>query len=149
MTNPTQQVIIYTDGSCLGNPGKGGWAAILFYKDTYKEINGGQCNTTNNRMELTAVIEALMLLKKPCDVVIYTDSMYVKDGICSWMTKWKQNNWLTSKKEPVKNIDLWQQLEQSCSRHKISWQWIKAHNGNKHNERVDFLAKEGANKTTD
>jgi ribonuclease HI len=142
--NLSNIITIYTDGACLGNPGKGGWAAILLYKNHSKEISGNQAYTTNNRMELTAVIEALKTLNKPSNIIIYTDSTYVKDGITSWLTKWQQNNWQTSKKQPVKNIDLWQELNSQSQNHQINWQWVKAHNGNQYNEIVDKLARKSA-----
>jgi ribonuclease HI len=140
----TDIITIYTDGACLGNPGKGGWAAILLYQNHNKEIFGNEAHTTNNRMELIAVIEALKTLKKPSKIIIYTDSTYVKDGITSWLNKWKQNNWQTSKKSPVKNIDLWQILDSQSQKHQINWQWVKAHNGNRYNEIVDQLARKSA-----
>ncbi len=150
-TNPNQDnqqlpdaITIYTDGACLGTPGKGGWAAVLLYKNHSKEIFGNQAHTTNNRMELTAVIEALKTVKKSSNIVVYTDSTYVKDGITSWLAKWKQNNWQTSKKSPVKNIDLWQELDLQSKDHQINWQWVKAHNGNHYNEIADQLARKSA-----
>lgn len=136
---------IYTDGACSGNPGPGGWGAILRYKDTEKELSGGEAETTNNRMELTAVIEALKALKRECSVVIHTDSRYVMDGVLEWLPNWKQNNWRTSnKKSTVKNIDLWQELDQLLSKHQIRWIWVKGHNGHPENERADALAREGS-----
>ena len=138
-------VEIYTDGACSGNPGAGGWGAILRYGTIEKELSGGEDDTTNNRMELTAVIEALKALKKPCNVVLYTDSRYVMDGVNEWMPNWKINGWRTSnKKTPVKNIDLWQSLESLLENHKIKWVWVKGHNGHPENERVDKLAREQA-----
>ena len=134
---------IYTDGACSGNPGAGGWGAILRYGKTEKELSGAEAETTNNRMELTAVIEALKALTRDCDIVIHTDSRYVMDGVQSWLPNWKKNNWRTSnKKSAVKNIDLWQQLDELLSRHKIRWIWIKGHNGHPENERVDKLARD-------
>ena len=136
-------VEIYTDGACSGNPGAGGWGAILRYGKTEKELSGAEAETTNNRMELTAVIEALKALTRDCDIVIHTDSRYVMDGVQSWLPNWKKNNWRTSnKKSAVKNIDLWQQLDELLSRHKIRWIWIKGHNGHPENERVDKLARD-------
>lgn len=136
---------IYTDGACSGNPGAGGWGAILRYGDVEKELSGGETETTNNRMELTAVIEALKALKKPCNIVLYTDSRYVMDGVNSWLPNWKQNGWRTAnKKTPVKNIDLWQLLESQLEKHKIKWVWVKGHNGHPENERVDKLARDQA-----
>ncbi|MBE6467145.1 MAG: ribonuclease HI [Alphaproteobacteria bacterium] len=138
-------VEIYTDGACSGNPGAGGWGAILRYGTVEKELSGGESETTNNRMELTAVIEALKALKKPCNIVLYTDSRYVMDGVNEWMPNWKVNGWRTSnKKTPVKNIDLWQTLESLLEKHKIKWVWVKGHNGHPENERVDKLAREQA-----
>ena len=139
------EVEIYTDGACSGNPGAGGWGAILRYGEIEKELSGGESDTTNNRMELTAVIEALKALKKPCNIVLYTDSRYVMDGVNEWMPNWKVNGWRTSnKKTPVKNIDLWQTLESLLEKHKIKWVWVKGHNGHPENERVDKLAREQA-----
>lgn len=139
------EVEIYTDGACSGNPGAGGWGAILRYGSVEKELSGGESDTTNNRMELTAVIEALKALKKPCNIVLYTDSRYVMDGVNEWMPNWKLNGWRTSnKKTPVKNVDLWQILESLIEKHKIKWVWVKGHNGHPENERVDKLAREQA-----
>ena len=134
---------IYTDGACSGNPGAGGWGAILRYGQTEKELSGAEAYTTNNRMELTAVIEALKALTRNCEIVIHTDSRYVMDGVQSWLPNWKKNNWRTSnKKSPVKNIDLWQQLDELLSKHQIRWIWVKGHNGHPENERVDKLARD-------
>lgn len=139
------EVEIYTDGACSGNPGAGGWGAILRYGSIEKELSGGAVDTTNNRMELTAVIEALKALKKPCNVTLYTDSRYVMDGVNEWLPNWKLNGWRTSnKKTPVKNVDLWQLLESLIENHKIKWIWVKGHNGHPENERVDKLAREQA-----
>ncbi len=138
-------VEIYTDGACSGNPGAGGWGAILRYGSVEKELSGGESDTTNNRMELTAVIEALKALKKPCNIVLYTDSRYVMDGVNEWMPNWKLNGWrTTNKKTPVKNVDLWQILESLIEKHKIKWVWVKGHNGHPENERVDKLARDEA-----
>ncbi len=132
---------IYTDGACSGNPGKGGWAAIILNeKSVYYNISGGVNNTTNNRMELTAPIMALNKIKKSSEITIYTDSKYVKDGITEWIKRWKLNNWKNSNKKPVKNKDLWIKLDNSCKKHKVSWKWVKAHAGNKFNNLVDELA---------
>ncbi|MBX7147010.1 MAG: ribonuclease HI [Alphaproteobacteria bacterium] len=133
---------IFTDGACSGNPGPGGWGAILYYKNIEKEILGGETSTTNNRMELMAPIKALEILKKPSHVNIYTDSIYVKEGITNWIHGWKKNNWRTSNKKPVKNIDLWQQLDTLCQKHQINWHWIKGHVGHPQNERADYLARQ-------
>jgi ribonuclease HI len=140
MINQLKQVDIYTDGACSGNPGPGGWGAILIYGDKEKEIAGGESNTTNNRMELKAAIEALNQLKQPCIVNLYTDSVYVRDGITKWIENWKRNNWRTAGKKPVKNIELWQELEKALSTHQVQFHWVKAHNGNKYNEIADRLA---------
>jgi ribonuclease HI len=140
MTNQPKQVDIYTDGACSGNPGPGGWGAVLIYGDKEKEIAGGESNTTNNRMELKAAIEALNQLKQPCIVNLYTDSVYVRDGITKWIENWKKNNWRTAGKKPVKNIELWQDLEKALSTHQVQFHWVKAHNGNKYNEIADRLA---------
>ncbi len=136
---------IFTDGACSGNPGPGGWGVILRYRGTEKELSGGAPETTNNRMELTAVIEALKALKRECDVVIHTDSRYVMDGVQQWLPNWKQNGWRTSnKKSPVKNVDLWQELDSLLQKHNIRWIWVKGHNGHEENERVDKLARDFA-----
>ncbi len=136
---------IFTDGACSGNPGVGGWGAILRYGSVEKELSGGEENTTNNRMELSAVIEALKALKKECDITLYTDSRYVMDGVTKWLSNWQQNGWKTAnKKTPVKNIDLWQELESLLQKHRIKWIWVKGHNGHPENERVDRLARDQA-----
>lgn len=137
-------VTIYTDGACKGNPGKGGWGAVLYHGTKSKELYGSQVDTTNNRMELTAVIKALGALKSPCNVHIYTDSQYVRKGITEWIHNWKKNNWRTSSKTPVKNVDLWQNLEEALSHHHIKWYWVKGHAGDPGNERADALANQGA-----
>ena len=132
---------IYTDGACSGNPGKGGWAAVILYKDTIKfNISGNEKNSTNNRMELMAPIMALKKIKKKSEIIIFTDSKYVKEGITDWIKKWKQNNWKSANKKPVKNKDLWIKLENACLKHKVTWKWVKAHAGNKYNNLVDELA---------
>ncbi len=136
------KVEIYTDGACSGNPGPGGWGALLRYRGIEKELSGSEKETTNNRMELTAVINALSALKKKCDVWLYTDSKYVMDGVNLWLPNWKKNDWRTSnKKTPVKNIDLWQRLDELISHHQIHWVWVKGHAGHIENERVDELAR--------
>lgn len=140
---PANIVIIHTDGACKGNPGPGGWGAILQYGETTKEIFGGEPDTTNNRMELTAAIKALQALKRPCTVELYTDSNYVKDGITKWIHDWKKRDWKTSDKKPVKNADLWQELEAALEFHQVSWHWVKGHNGHPENERADELAQKG------
>ncbi|MCX5497451.1 ribonuclease HI [Kaistia dalseonensis] len=136
-------VTIWTDGACSGNPGPGGWGAILIYGEKRMELKGGAPDTTNNRMELTAAIEALDALKRPCTVDIHTDSQYVKGGITGWIHGWKKNGWKTADKKPVKNIDLWQRLDEALKRHKVNWHWVKGHAGNEANERADELAREG------
>ena len=139
------RVEIYTDGACSGNPGPGGWGALLRWKDTEKELSGGEAETTNNRMELTAVIEALKALKVRCVISLYTDSKYVMDGVNEWLPNWKKNNWRTSnKKSAVKNMDLWQELDSLLEKHEILWNWVKGHNGHPENERVDKLARDKA-----
>ncbi|WP_136660362.1 ribonuclease HI [Nitratireductor sp. XY-223] len=136
-----KHVEIYTDGACSGNPGPGGWGAILRYGKIEKELSGGAADTTNNRMELTAAIEALRALKERCRVDLYTDSSYVKDGIGGWIEGWKRNGWKTASKKPVKNADLWQALEEARNRHEVTWHWIKGHAGHPENERADELAR--------
>ena len=132
---------IYTDGACSGNPGKGGWAAIILNeKSIQSNVSGGENRTTNNRMELMAPIMALNKIKKSSEIIIYTDSKYVKDGITEWIKKWKLNNWKSANKKPVKNKDLWIKLDNSCQKHKVTWKWVKAHAGNKFNNLVDELA---------
>ena len=137
-----QRVEIYTDGACSGNPGAGGWGALLRWKDLEKELSGPEKETTNNRMEMTAVIEALQALKRPCNITLYTDSKYVMNGINEWLPNWKKNNWRTAnKKAQVKNVDLWQKIDELICIHEIRWVWVKGHNGNEDNERVDELAR--------
>ena len=136
---------IYTDGSCLKNPGNGGWAAIIFMNNEKIIISGRKKNTTNNQMELMAAIEALKKIPKDQEVQMYTDSKYVKMGITEWIKKWSQNDWKTSSKQKVKNIELWKELNDISKKHKIEWHWVKAHAGNPNNEEVDELAKKAAN----
>lgn len=136
-----KHVQIYTDGACSGNPGAGGWGAILVYGKKEKEIFGRAAETTNNRMELTAAIEALSALKSCCKVDLYTDSTYVKDGITKWLPDWKRRGWKTADKKPVKNADLWQQLEEVADKHEVSWHWVRGHDGHEYNERADELAR--------
>lgn len=136
-------VEIYTDGACKGNPGVGGWGAILRFGETEKELFGGVANTTNNRMEMTAVIEALRVLSRSCDAVVFTDSSYVQKGISEWIHGWKRNGWKTADKKPVKNADLWQTLDQLAAGHKIEWRWVRGHAGHPENERADMLANRG------
>ena len=138
-----KHVDIYTDGACSGNPGPGGWGAILRYGAIDKELSGGEAETTNNRMELTAAIEALNALTERCQVDLYTDSSYVKDGIGGWIEGWKRNGWKTSAKKPVKNVELWQALEEARNRHDVTWHWVKGHAGHPENERADELARHG------
>lgn len=137
-----QQVDIYTDGACRGNPGPGGWAAILKYGDKETVIQGAEPETTNNRMELIAAVSALQKLKRACDVNITTDSRYLMDGVTTWLPKWKTNGWKTASKKPVKNEDLWRLLDEQVTNHNISWNWVKGHSGHDENERVDRLAND-------
>ncbi|MDG1931304.1 MAG: ribonuclease HI [Luminiphilus sp.] len=138
-----KQVQAFTDGACSGNPGPGGWGAVIQFGDRERELYGGADDTTNNRMELTAAIEALKALKEPCEVSLTTDSTYVKDGITQWLVNWKKNGWKTAARKPVKNQDLWQQLDDQASRHRIEWRWVKGHSGHPENERADALANRG------
>lgn len=138
-----KSVTIHTDGACSGNPGPGGWGALLAYNGNEKELFGGEPDTTNNRMELTAAIISLQSLKQRCQVDLYTDSKYVMDGINSWIVNWKKNGWRTAAKKPVKNADLWQQLDEAVGHHDIKWHWVKGHNGDPGNERADELARKG------
>jgi ribonuclease HI len=142
------EVVIYTDGACKGNPGPGGWGAWLKSGPTEKELFGGELNTTNNRMELTAVIEGLAALKRPCKVILYLDSQYVRMGITEWIRGWKAKGWLTSTKQPVKNVELWQKLDKLVAEggHVIEWRWVKGHSGDPGNERADMLANRGVDK---
>lgn len=136
-------ITIYTDGACSGNPGPGGWGALLQFGDAEKELFGGEAQTTNNRMEMLAAIMALESLKEGCAVTLYTDSKYVMDGITQWMKNWKARGWKTAAKKPVKNQDLWMRLDEASARHQINWQWVKGHAGNAGNERADELARQG------
>ena len=138
-----KDVIIYTDGACRGNPGPGGWGALIKFDIAQKEIFGGQNNTTNNQMELSAAIEGLSTLKEPCNVELFTDSRYVMDGITEWIQNWKQNNWKTSSKKEVKNKELWQKLDQLITYHRVKWHWVKGHSGDPGNETADLLANRG------
>lgn len=139
-----KQVALYTDGSCLGNPGPGGYAAVLVYQQHRKELSQGYALTTNNRMEMMAVIAGLKSLSTACHVILTTDSQYVKQGVTQWMANWKRRGWLTASKEPVKNQDLWRALDEQVNRHKIDWHWVKGHSGHPENERCDTLARQAA-----
>ena len=138
-----KRVEIWTDGACSGNPGPGGWGALLRFGDKEKELCGGEAETTNNRMELKAAIEALNALKEPCEVELTTDSQYVKGGMTGWIFGWKKNGWKTANKKPVKNAELWQALDEAVSRHRVNWHWIKGHAGHAENEKADELARRG------
>lgn len=139
----TSRVDIWTDGACSGNPGPGGWGALLRYGGHEKELMGGEAETTNNRMELMAAIRALEALKRPCEVHLHTDSQYVRGGITEWLAAWKENGWRTAAKKPVKNADLWQRLDEARQRHQVSWHWVKGHAGIPENEKADELARRG------
>jgi ribonuclease HI len=138
-----EPVVVYTDGACKGNPGPGGWGALLRWGTHEKELFGGEAQTTNNRMELTAVIEALSSLKQRCEVAVYTDSEYVRNGITTWIHNWKLRGWRTADKKPVKNVELWQRLDALASNHDVRWHWVRGHNGDPGNERADELANLG------
>ncbi|MEH6630015.1 MAG: ribonuclease HI [Halopseudomonas aestusnigri] len=142
MNNKTP-VNIFTDGACSGNPGPGGWGALMLYKDNEKELCGGDAETTNNRMELQGAISALNALKKPAFVILTTDSVYVKDGITKWIFNWQKNGWKTANKKPVKNVELWKQLVEALKIHDVEWRWVKGHAGHPENERADELARQG------
>lgn len=144
----SKPVEIFTDGSCLGNPGPGGYGIILRYKQHEKTLNAGYFLTTNNRMELLAAIIALETLKSPCEVTLYSDSQYVRQGITNWIHNWKKRGWKTSDKKPVKNVDLWQRLDAAVQRHKVNWIWVKGHAGHEENERCDELARAAAESPT-
>ena len=137
-------VEIFTDGACKGNPGPGGWGAVIRSGKHEKEISGGEANTTNNRMELLAAIRALEALKRPCEVALYTDSIYVRDGITKWIHGWRRNGWKTADRKPVKNAELWQELLDAAAPHKVDWRWVKGHAGHPENERADRLACDAA-----
>jgi len=143
LTTAATTIEIFTDGACKGNPGPGGWGALLRYQGKEKSLFGGELDTTNNRMEMMAVIEALRNLKRPCEIKITTDSVYVKNGITSWIMGWKQRGWKTAAKKPVKNVDLWKQLDEEVAKHKIEWHWVKGHSGHRENEIADDLANQG------
>ena len=144
-----KQVRAFTDGACSGNPGPGGWGAVLQFGDHERVLHGGAADTTNNRMELTAAIEALRALRESCRVSLTTDSTYVKDGVTQWLANWKRNGWKTAAKKPVKNQDLWQALDHESARHEIDWCWVKGHNGHPENERADRLANLGMDEVRD
>lgn len=139
-----KKVEIFTDGACKGNPGPGGWGVLLRMGRHEKEMSGSEPDTTNNRMEMTAVIKALEALIEPCEVVVHTDSRYVIDGMTKWIAGWKRNGWINSSKKPVRNADLWHELIEAARRHKVDWQWVRGHNGHVENERVDRLASDAA-----
>ncbi len=143
----TPQVVIHTDGACSGNPGPGGWGAVLHFKDQEKELRGGELATTNNRMEMMAAIQALEALKRPCKVELHTDSTYVQKGIHEWIHAWKKRGWKTADKKPVKNEDLWKRLDEARLRHEVDWRWVKGHAGHEYNERADALARQGLEET--
>ena len=138
-----KQVIIYTDGACRGNPGPGGWGALITFEDTTKELFGGKQDSTNNQMELSAAIEGLAALKEPCNVDLFTDSKYVMDGITQWIHNWKKNSWRTAAKKDVKNKELWQRLDELINLHQVQWHWVKGHSGDAGNEMADLLANKG------
>jgi ribonuclease HI len=138
---PHRTVIIYTDGACSGNPGPGGWGSVMMYRGHRRELSGGEADTTNNRMELMAVIRALEALKRRCNITIHTDSTYVMKGMMEWLAQWKKRNWLTAAKKPVKNVELWQRLEKAIDSHAVDWKWVKGHSGVPENERADELAR--------
>ncbi|RPH94720.1 MAG: ribonuclease HI [Lysobacterales bacterium] len=135
------KVEIYSDGACSGNPGPGGWGSVLLYNSHRRELSGGEPQTTNNRMELMAVIHALETLKRPCEVIVHTDSTYVMKGMTEWLAQWKKRDWRTADRKPVKNVELWQRLEQAMHRHRVRWRWVRGHSGVPENERADELAR--------
>lgn len=144
-----KSIEIHIDGACLGNPGPGGWAALLRYKAHERELSGGEAHTTNNRMELMAAIAGLEALSEPCEIMLQTDSQYVRQGITEWMSGWVRRNWKTAGGDPVKNRDLWERLHAATGRHQIEWRWVKGHNGDPDNERVDQLARDAAIRVRD
>ena len=144
MISVPKKVALYTDGACKGNPGVGGWGALLRYKGHERELAGGEAHTTNNRMELMAAIMGLETLSEPCNITLFTDSQYVRQGITEWMPGWVRRNWKTAGGDPVKNRDLWERLHEATQRHQIDWRWVKGHSGDPDNERVDQLARDAA-----
>lgn len=140
----SSKVVIYTDGACKGNPGPGGWGVWLRWGDVEREMFGGEARTTNNRMELMAVIQALGALKRDCEVILYTDSQYVRKGITEWIHNWKRRGWTTAERKPVKNAELWRELDALASQHRVDWRWVRGHAGDEGNERADRLANQGA-----
>ena len=142
-----KKVEIFTDGACRGNPGPGGWGALLRYGETERELYGGEAATTNNRMELTAAIRALSILRESCRVDLYTDSQYLRDGVTRWLENWKKRGWRTADRKPVKNIELWQALDREAQRHQVQWHWVRGHSGHAENERADQLANRGIDET--
>jgi ribonuclease HI len=141
-------VVIYTDGACRGNPGPGGWGAVLRYNGHERQLHGGEVPTTNNRMELMAAIQALETLREPCAIELYTDSNYVRQGLTEWLPQWRRRGWKTADKKPVKNQDLWQRLDLAAARHRIGWHWVKGHSGDPGNELADLLANKGVDEVT-
>jgi ribonuclease HI len=141
MNNNSEIVVIYTDGACSGNPGPGGWGSVLLFNGHRKELSGGESETTNNRMEMMAVIVSLETLKRPCKILLHTDSTYVMKGMTEWLEGWKARNWKTAARKPVKNVDLWQRLDDAIARHRVDWKWVKGHSGVPENERADELAR--------
>lgn len=138
-----KRVVIHTDGACRGNPGAGGWGAVLAWNAHRRELSGGEGLTTNNRMELTAAIRALEALREPCQITLYTDSTYLREGVTEWLARWRERGWRTADRKPVKNQDLWRQLEQAAQRHRVEWRWVRGHAGNPDNELADRLANRG------
>ena len=147
MSATRKQIEVHTDGACLGNPGPGGWGALLRWREVERELSGGEPDTTNNRMELMAAIAALEALREPCDVILTTDSQYVRQGIMDWLSNWIRRGWKTAGGDPVKNRDLWERLQAASAPHTIDWRWVKGHNGDPDNERVDGLARAAAQKS--
>ncbi|GHC06654.1 ribonuclease HI [Thermomonas carbonis] len=149
MSAARKQIEVHTDGACLGNPGPGGWGALLRWREVERELSGGEPDTTNNRMELMAAIAALEALREPCDVILTTDSQYVRQGILDWLANWIRRGWKTAGGDPVKNRDLWERLQLAAAPHKVDWRWVKGHSGHPENERVDVLARTAAEQIRD